>query len=79
MGLVVGLGTSVAAGPAQGADQRRQPNIVLVMLDDLGFSDLGCYGAPIIQTPTIDGLAQDGVRCLSVKGALPNPAGESSG
>jgi arylsulfatase len=62
MGLVVGLGTSVAAGPAQGADQRRQPNIVLVMLDDLGFSDLGCYGAPIIQTPTIDGLAQDGVR-----------------
>lgn len=38
-----------------------RPHIVLVMADDLGFSDLGCYGGEI-ETPTLDGLAQNGLR-----------------
>lgn len=38
------------------------PNIVLIMADDLGFGDLGCYGATKIQTPAIDRLAESGVR-----------------
>jgi arylsulfatase len=38
-----------------------RPNIIVVMADDMGFSDLGCYGGEI-KTPTIDGLAKDGVR-----------------
>lgn len=38
-----------------------RPNIVLMMVDDLGFSDFGCYGSEI-QTPHIDALAQSGVR-----------------
>ena len=38
-----------------------RPNIVLIMADDLGFSDLGCYGSEI-GTPTLDGLAKDGLR-----------------
>ncbi|HIK96156.1 MAG TPA: hypothetical protein EYG03_29790 [Planctomycetes bacterium] len=38
-----------------------RPNIIVVMADDMGFSDLGCYGGEI-RTPTIDGLAKDGVR-----------------
>lgn len=37
------------------------PNIVLIMADDLGFSDLGCYGSEI-NTPNIDALAKDGLR-----------------
>lgn len=37
------------------------PNIVLIMVDDMGFSDLGCYGGEI-ETPNIDRLAADGVR-----------------
>src|ERR1700690_3110866 len=37
------------------------PNVVLVVLDDVGFAQLGCYGSDIA-TPTIDGLAADGVR-----------------
>ena len=41
---------------------QERPNVLLVMLDDLGYSDLGCYGAPVIQTPTIDRLAKQGVR-----------------
>jgi arylsulfatase A-like enzyme len=37
------------------------PNVVLVVLDDVGFAQLGCYGSDIA-TPTIDGLAENGVR-----------------
>ena len=37
------------------------PNIVGILLDDLGFSDLGCYGSEI-QTPNIDALARNGLR-----------------
>ncbi len=37
------------------------PNVVLVVLDDVGFAQLGCYGSDIA-TPTIDGLAADGLR-----------------
>jgi len=38
-----------------------KPNIVLIMLDDMGYSDLGCYGGEI-DTPNIDSLAKNGVR-----------------
>jgi arylsulfatase A-like enzyme len=38
-----------------------QPNIVLILADDMGFSDLGCYGSEI-NTPNIDGMAREGVR-----------------
>ena len=37
------------------------PNIVLILCDDMGFSDLGCYGSEI-RTPNIDSLAENGVR-----------------
>ncbi len=37
------------------------PNIVLIMVDDLGFSDLGCYGGEI-ETPNLDALAEEGLR-----------------
>ena len=46
--------------PVSGADSRR-PNIILIMSDDMGFSDLGCYGGEI-ETPNLDALARDGVR-----------------
>jgi len=39
----------------------KKPNIILIMADDMGFSDLGCYGSEI-QTPNIDGLAYGGMR-----------------
>ena len=38
-----------------------RPNIVLIMADDLGFSDLGCYGSEI-QTPNLDRLAKNGLK-----------------
>jgi arylsulfatase len=39
----------------------RRPNIVIIMADDMGFSDLGCYGSEI-NTPNIDRLAASGLR-----------------
>jgi arylsulfatase len=42
-------------------DARPRPNILLILADDLGHSDLGCYGGEI-NTPNIDALAGDGVR-----------------
>ena len=38
-----------------------RPNIILILFDDLGYSDLGCYGGEI-DTPNIDALAEGGVR-----------------
>src|SRR5687768_4815947 len=38
-----------------------KPNIIVVLADDLGFSDIGCYGAEI-KTPNIDALAKNGIR-----------------
>ena len=39
-----------------------RPNVVLVMMDDLGYGDVGSYGARDVQTPNIDRLAREGVR-----------------
>lgn len=41
--------------------QNKAPNIIVIMADDLGYSDLGCYGGEI-ETPNIDFLAKEGVR-----------------
>ena len=43
------------------ADSTQAPNILLIMADDLGFSDLGCYGGEI-ETPNLDALADNGLR-----------------
>lgn len=48
------------AAAAQAGEAR--PNIVLIVADDLGYRDLSCYGAKLIQTPRIDRLAGEGVR-----------------
>src|SRR5579872_6747342 len=53
--------TLAGAGAALGAAARQPPNIVLILADDMGFSDLGCYGSEI-STPNLDSLAARGVR-----------------
>jgi arylsulfatase len=51
---------AMLAGTALGAPEAK-PNILLMMVDDLGFSDFGCYGSEI-ETPHIDTLANEGLR-----------------
>ena len=57
---MMGAGAAASAlPPAAGA--ARRPNIILIMADDMGFSDLGCYGSEL-RTPHLDRLAAEGVR-----------------
>ncbi len=51
----------VGGAPVNGA-MPTQPNIVVILADDLGYGDLGCYGATKVQTPNIDRLARQGMR-----------------
>jgi arylsulfatase A-like enzyme len=53
------LGSWSFAPCASAADR---PNIVFIMADDMGYGDVGCYGAPDVRTPNIDKLAAQGVR-----------------
>lgn len=38
------------------------PNLIVILADDLGYGDLGCYGSKVIATPRIDRMAAEGVR-----------------
>lgn len=49
----------------------RRPNVVLVLVDDLGYFDLGCYGNPAVRTPRIDGFSQQAVRFTDGYAAAP--------
>ena len=55
MALVV---LAVATGSASAAERR--PNVVFILADDLGYTDLGCYGSRYYETPNIDRLAAQG-------------------
>ena len=55
------FGAAAPAGLAQ-APPARRPDILLLVSDDQGYRDLGCYGGPAIRTPHLDRLAAEGVR-----------------
>lgn len=42
--------------------QDARPNVLIIMCDDMGYGDLGCYGQPYISTPCIDSMAANGIR-----------------
>jgi arylsulfatase A len=50
------------AGKIRAANTDRQPNILLIMADDLGFETVNCYGGTSYKTPNIDALAKTGIR-----------------
>jgi arylsulfatase A-like enzyme len=58
------LSASLLAGVValHGQSAPTKPNVVLIITDDVGYGDIGSYGAPDIRTPNIDGLARDGTR-----------------
>ena len=57
---LVAAGQFVAESAARA--ERTQPNIVVIYADDLGYGDVGCYGATKVKTPNIDRLAAEGLR-----------------
>jgi arylsulfatase A-like enzyme len=70
--LTVCLAALLAAEPtrAEGAEPVK-PNIVLILIDDLGWTDLGCYGSNFYETPNLDRLAKQGVRFTNGYAACP--------
>lgn len=52
----------LSQNPFDARAQERPPNVVLMLIDDLGATDLGCYGSRYYETPNIDQLAKDGMR-----------------
>ena len=60
MGAAPAFRASAAARATAGSPPGR-PNILLILADDMGYSDLGCYGSEV-KTPNIDRLAQNGIR-----------------
>lgn len=61
--------TTLALGSRLTAAEK--PNVVLIVADDLGWRDLGCYGSPFYKTPNIDALAKAGLRFTDYYAACP--------
>ncbi|MCR2808063.1 sulfatase [Paenibacillus soyae] len=50
---------------------KKRPNIIFILIDDMGWRDLGCYGSSFYETPNIDKLASEGVRFTDAYAACP--------
>lgn len=66
--LLAFLSTAILSPSARAADQ---PNVVLILIDDLGRNDLGCYGSAFYRTPNLDRLAKEGMRFTDAYAACP--------
>src|SRR5688572_7560806 len=67
----LGLACLLAVGLATGTHAAETPNIVLIVADDLGRNDLGCYGSTYHKTPHLDRLAKDGLKFTDAYAACP--------
>ena len=63
--LLVACGLLCAALACGRAEDGRPPNVVVILADDLGYADVGCFGTAGIRTPHIDRLAREGTRFTS--------------
>jgi arylsulfatase A-like enzyme len=66
--VLVALGSLLLPAPLAAAER---PNVVLIVIDDLGGRDLGCYGSTYHRTPHLDRLARDGVKFTDAYAACP--------
>jgi arylsulfatase A-like enzyme len=56
------VGESTPDWPPQASAPKGAPNVLFIVLDDVGFAALGCYGSPVCKTPHLDKLAKNGLR-----------------
>ena len=70
--VVAFIAALCCCGAACGAEAARPPNVVLILADDLGYTDLGCYGSRYYETPRIDRMAAEGLRLTSGYTCGPN-------
>lgn len=75
------LGTGAAASlcgglfsnsDSRGESSQTKPNIIVILTDDIGYGDLGCYGNPYTRTPNLDKFAEEGVKFTNCYAASPN-------
>ncbi len=69
------LALPLLAGAGCQSQEVEQPNIILIMADDLGYGDISCFGSEIISTPNIDKLAAEGLKLTDFhsNGSLSSP------
>src|SRR6478752_7445879 len=70
--LLVAFSVSLClCGYSSSAFAADKPNVVLIVIDDLGWRDLGCQGSTFYKTPNIDRMAKDGIRFTDFYAACP--------
>ncbi len=75
LAIVVALVTALAAAaPGQAAEHRRQPNVILILMDDMGWRDVGFMGNTFVETPHLDRLAKGGMVFSQAYASAPNCA-----
>lgn len=60
--LLAPLAAQTAFAAKKAKVDTKRPNVIIILADDLGYGDLGCYGAKNVKTPNVDRLAQQGIR-----------------
>jgi arylsulfatase A len=62
---------TIAISPGRVTQAQERPNVVFILTDDLGYTDLGCYGNPFNETPHIDSLAHGGMKFTQAYASSP--------
>jgi len=65
------IGSLSTCTPENKQELQKRPNIVFLLVDDLGWNDVGCYGSTFYETPNIDRLAKEGIRFTNAYASCP--------
>lgn len=66
------LALGFSAGLCDAAEPARKPNVIFILADDLGYTDVGCFGSRYYETPNIDRMAAEGIRFTNGYSCGPN-------